>query len=567
MGQLIIKRAKMSEKTVNHILKSSSDGELLEVDNKIIVISNPRVSDDLTNYLSETNAKLKRTFTLPHNPFRMSIKKKCKVKPGKKENTPANNGLKVNKSNQTLNDQLVTLNKKGHPKVGLDNETKSKVLRTPSLRKVWNKMVKKVSTIVINNNSNTNSNNNTNNKTNCADFDSRRTDIFLSQNDICVPPVKLTFPNDKVPGVIGLRNHGNTCFINAVLQCLTHTDCLAEYFVMNQYKADLSQRNKLTSKKYVTKGEITEQLALLLKSVWHCQYDPDISNQFKLIVDKYGSQYCGNNQHDAQEFLIWLLDKVHEDLNTATKKNYKVNKSSFDRPDEEVAKETLANHVRCNNSFVHAVFQAQFRSSLTCLNCQRQSNTFDPFLCVSVPIPHNQKRSIFVTVLYISQQPRQVKLGLSLPVSSTVRELREQLSSDTGIPESCMLLTQIDDLGFQRTFSGLQSVSEIKESDPVYCIEMPQLKDNTEDLEKYILLCWINVLTMDDHCSRFGSPHTMLLCRLTCYQDIQKLILKEMNTMLHDEILTTDQDIPLFRIKIVDGVTMEVNLRSISILL
>lgn len=99
----------------------------------------------------------------------------------------------------------------------------------------------------------------------------------------------------------------------------------------------------------------------------------------------------------------------------------------------------------------------------------------------------------------------QVKLGLSLPVSSTVRELREQLSSDTGIAESCMLLTQIDDLGFQRTFSGLQSVSEIKESDPVYCIEMPQLKDNTEDLEKYILLCWINVLTMDDHCSRFEN--------------------------------------------------------------
>lgn len=96
----------------------------------------------------------------------------------------------------------------------------------------------------------------------------------------------------------------------------------------------------------------------------------------------------------------------------------------------------------------------------------------------------------------------QVKIGLSLPVSSTVRELREQLSSDTGIPESCMLLTQIDDLGFQRTFSGLSSISEIKETDPVYCIEMPQLKDATEDVEKYILLCWVNVLTMDDHCSR-----------------------------------------------------------------
>lgn len=95
-------------------------------------------------------------------------------------------------------------------------------------------------------------------------------------------------------------------------------------------------------------------------------------------------------------------------------------------------------------------------------------------------------------------------MGLSLNENSTVAELREQLSSDTGIPESCMLLTQIDDLGFQRTFSGQLPISEIKETDPVYCIEMPQLKDASEEMEKYILLCWVNVLTMDDHCSRFA---------------------------------------------------------------
>lgn len=82
--------------------------------------------------------------------------------------------------------------------------------------------------------------------------------------------------------------------------------------------------------------------------------------------------------------------------------------NSFGRPDEVVAAETLANHVRCNNSFVHAVFQAQFRSSLTCPRCQRQSNTFDPFLCASVPVPQNQRIPIYVTVLYTSQQPRQV---------------------------------------------------------------------------------------------------------------------------------------------------------------
>ncbi|KAJ4444321.1 hypothetical protein ANN_06113 [Periplaneta americana] len=228
--------------------------------------------------------------------------------------------------------------------------------------------------------------------------------------------------------------------------------------------------------------------------------------------------------------------------------------NSFGRPDEVVAAETLANHVRCNNSFVHAVFQAQFRSSLTCPRCQRQSNTFDPFLCVSVPVPQNQRRPIYVTVLYTSQQPRQVKLGISLPIHAEVRELRELLASDTGISEPHMLLTEVDDLGFHRTFADSQPVSCIKETDPVYCLELPQLKEATEDGGgAYVLLCWVNLLVVEDHCARFSSPYTMQVGRETSYEDLQKLILKEMNAVLHDDILVNSQDIPLFHMRIVDG--------------
>lgn len=37
-----------------------------------------------------------------------------------------------------------------------------------------------------------------------------------------------------------------------------------------------------------------------------------------------------------------------------------------------------------NVSVLHFYF---CRSSLTCPHCQKQSNTFDPFLCISLPIP------------------------------------------------------------------------------------------------------------------------------------------------------------------------------------
>lgn len=33
-------------------------------------------------------------------------------------------------------------------------------------------------------------------------------------------------------------------------------------------------------------------------------------------VSKNATQFRGHSQHDAQEFLLWLLDRVHEDLNT-----------------------------------------------------------------------------------------------------------------------------------------------------------------------------------------------------------------------------------------------------------
>ncbi|XP_016324212.1 ubiquitin carboxyl-terminal hydrolase 31 isoform X4 [Sinocyclocheilus anshuiensis] len=286
-------------------------------------------------------------------------------------------------------------------------------------------------------------------------------------------------PRDKIPGVAGLKNHGNTCFMNAILQCLSNTELFAEYLALEQYRGDQTDDEKPKTNGVVQRkggqdgGEVTEQLSGLVRALWTFEYTPQHSRDFKNAVAKSAMQYRGNAQHDAQEFLLWLLDRVHEDLNHRVHPNIR---ASIKPPIEEDdgALEGPSPPLSAG-SFVQELFQAQYRSSLTCPHCQKQSNTFDPFLCISLPIPLPHTRPLYVTVVYQGKYSHCMRIGVAVPLNSTVSRLREAVSRETKIPPDQFVLTEMYYDGFHRSFcDDDDDLDIIQESDSIFAFETPE---------------------------------------------------------------------------------------------
>ncbi|PNJ88285.1 USP36 isoform 17, partial [Pongo abelii] len=187
--------------------------------------------------------------------------------------------------------------------------------------------------------------------------------MYESCGDGVPAPQKVLFPTERLSlrwervfrvGA-GLHNLGNTCFLNATIQCLTYTPPLANYLLSKEHARSCHQGSFCML--CVMQNHIVQAFANSGNAIKPVSFIRDLK--------KIARHFRFGNQEDAHEFLRYTIDAMQKAcLNGCAK---------LDRQTQAT-------------TLVHQIFGGYLRSRVKCSMCKSVSDTYDPYLDVALEI-------------------------------------------------------------------------------------------------------------------------------------------------------------------------------------
>ncbi|XP_069728672.1 ubiquitin carboxyl-terminal hydrolase 17-like protein 6 [Phaenicophaeus curvirostris] len=184
----------------------------------------------------------------------------------------------------------------------------------------------------------------------------------LPGDEVCVPqrvlcPVgQLSLKWQQVHRIgAGLRNVGNTCFLNATIQCLTYTPPLANYLLSREHS------------RTCLRDEFCMLCAMEHHITWVFGSSGSAIRPVAIIgvINEIAEHFCFGRQEDAHEFLRFTVDAMQRAcLNGCTQ---------LDRQTQ-------------TTTLIDQIFGGYLRSCVKCKACGSPSDTYEPFLDLTVEI-------------------------------------------------------------------------------------------------------------------------------------------------------------------------------------
>lgn len=249
---------------------------------------------------------------------------------------------------------------------------------------------------------------------------------------------------------------------------------------MDKYKKDLNPNNPLSHNGQVAKAYASLVAEMFGQNVPH-SFAP---RNFKNIIGKYGPSFSGYQQQDSQEFLLFLLDGLQEDLSRVHKKPYIEKPDSTDEMvNDPVALRAMAD--KCwdiyqarNDSVITDLFAGMYKSTVVCPSCDKVSIIFDPFnnLTLQLPIENVWIKPIF----YFPMHSRPIRVMVDIDKNASFMALKEFVAARVGADPKKTVVAEIYKQRFYKMFDDKKSIVDerIADNDTIGIFELEHQPSN-----------------------------------------------------------------------------------------
>lgn len=159
-------------------------------------------------------------------------------------------------------------------------------------------------------------------------------------------------------GFVGLQNLRNTCYMNAVIQCLSQ--CRDFY----KFLSDLNEES-LTDERL--DARLTKYLKQLLDAIWHGEFSVLTPLSFHNCLSVIYPDFGTSRQQDCQEFLRVLFDNLHEAL-------------KYDNSED---------------SAISDMFRGAVQNEIKCSGCGATSCSIEEFYDLPLTIPEDDDKTLY----------------------------------------------------------------------------------------------------------------------------------------------------------------------------
>ena len=166
-------------------------------------------------------------------------------------------------------------------------------------------------------------------------------------------------PEDHNGGLCGLANFGATCYLNSLLQALFSNNYLLDFILNGKY--NLNDENKDI--------HLLNEIKELMEIVWkqNCIIAP------KKFVHAFSQmeKMDLNEQNDPDEFYEKIMNYLYEETCELI---------------ENCEDNEWNKYFKNKHSYINEQFYGQYKSDITCLECNHSSLTYNPYISLKLEL-------------------------------------------------------------------------------------------------------------------------------------------------------------------------------------